>query len=95
MSHLVSRPFIAAAVLAAQPGFGTLLHIILEQQRSLAGLGVKDDRLCAAVDPAHARGRAGAGRRRCCIGFSRQKTAYAHTGGGAGGRRPGSPRAGR
>ena len=63
-----------------QPGFGTLLHIILEQQVSLASAKAAYDRLCAAVDPLTPAGVLALDddelRR---IGFSRQKTAYART----------------
>ena len=63
-----------------EPGFGTLLHIILEQQVSLASAKAAYDRLCAAVDPLTPAGVLALDddelRR---IGFSRQKTAYART----------------
>jgi DNA-3-methyladenine glycosylase II len=60
------------------PGFGTLLHILLEQQVSLASARVAFDRLRALADPLDAPGLLrlddlqlrGAG-------FSRQKTRYA------------------
>ena len=62
---------------AREPGFATLLHIILEQQVSLASAKTAFDRLCAAIgrpapqmfltlDDAHLK----------AIGFSRQKTRY-------------------
>lgn len=62
---------------AREPGFPTLVHIILEQQVSLASARAAYDRLLAVVSPLtpgrfleldDARLRA--------IGFSRQKTAY-------------------
>ncbi len=60
-----------------EPGFATLLHIILEQQVSLASAKTAFDRLCAAIGPPtpdsfltldDAQLKA--------IGFSRQKTRY-------------------
>ncbi len=62
---------------AREPGFATLLHIILEQQVSLASAKTAFDRLCAAIgspspdgfltlDDAQLK----------TIGFSRQKTRY-------------------
>ncbi len=62
---------------AREPGFATLLHIILEQQVSLASAKTAFDRLCAAIgaptpdsfltlDDAKLK----------AIGFSRQKTRY-------------------
>jgi DNA-3-methyladenine glycosylase II len=62
---------------AREPGFATLLHIILEQQVSLASAKTAFDRLCAAIGPPapqtfltldDAQLKA--------IGFSRQKTRY-------------------
>lgn len=62
------------------PGFGTLVHIILEQQVSLASAKAAYDRLQAAVAPLTPAGFLTLDddelRR---IGFSRQKTAYART----------------
>ena len=63
---------------AREPGFATLVHLILEQQVSLASAQAAFDRLVAAVDEftpnafltlddSHLR----------AIGFSRQKTGYA------------------
>lgn len=59
------------------PGFGTLIHMILEQQVSLASAQAAFDRLCEAVDPLMPQGfltlddDALRG-----VGFSRQKTSY-------------------
>jgi DNA-3-methyladenine glycosylase II len=60
-----------------EPGFATLLHIILEQQVSLASAQAAFDRLLAAADPVTpasflALGDAGL----LAIGFSRQKARY-------------------
>jgi len=62
---------------AREPGFPTLVHIILEQQVSLASAKAAFDRLLAAVDvltPAALLELDGETLRR--IGFSRQKTRY-------------------
>jgi DNA-3-methyladenine glycosylase II len=63
---------------ARPPGFGTLVHIILEQQVSLASARVAFDRLCAEVEPLTPAGVLrldDATLKR--VGFSRQKAAYA------------------
>jgi DNA-3-methyladenine glycosylase II len=63
---------------AREPGFATLVHIILEQQVSLASARAAFDKLCAAVDPLTPAGLLtldDESLRR--IGFSRQKSAYA------------------
>lgn len=60
------------------PGFGTLVHIILEQQVSLASARAAYDRLCVVVDPLTPAGLLAlddAAMRQ--IGFSRQKRDYA------------------
>lgn len=62
---------------ARAPGFGTLVHIILEQQVSLASAKAAFDKLCAEVDPLTPVGVLALDddtlKR---IGFSRQKTIY-------------------
>jgi DNA-3-methyladenine glycosylase II len=63
---------------AREPGFPTLVHIILEQQVSLASARAAFDRLQAAVSPLSPEGLLeldDASLKR--IGFSRQKTRYA------------------
>ena len=58
-------------------GFATLVHIMLEQQVSLASAQAAFDRLCAAVDPLTPDGfLALDDTRLLAIGFSRQKTRY-------------------
>jgi DNA-3-methyladenine glycosylase II len=58
-------------------GFATLVHIMLEQQVSLASAQAAFDRLCAAVDPLTPDGfLALDDARLLSIGFSRQKTRY-------------------
>ena len=60
-----------------RPGFSTLLHIILEQQVSLASARAAFDRLRAAASPlTPARFLEFDDARLKAIGFSRQKTAY-------------------
>ncbi len=60
------------------PGLGTLIHIILEQQVSLASARAAYDRLCAAVQPLTPQGLLALSDAELkAIGFSRQKTAYA------------------
>jgi DNA-3-methyladenine glycosylase II len=44
-----------------EPGFASLLRIVLEQQVSLASARAASDRLCAVVDPLTPRGSAGGG----------------------------------
>jgi DNA-3-methyladenine glycosylase II len=62
---------------AREPGFPTLIHIILEQQVSLASAKAAYDRLLAAASPlTPARFLALDDTRLKKIGFSRQKTAY-------------------
>lgn len=59
------------------PGFPTLLHIVLEQQVSLASAQAAFDRLTAAVDPlTPARFLALSDGELLAIGFSRQKARY-------------------
>jgi DNA-3-methyladenine glycosylase II len=59
-------------------GFATLVHIVLEQQVSLASAGAAFDRLRAAVDPLTPAGfLALTDGELLAIGFSRQKTRYA------------------
>jgi DNA-3-methyladenine glycosylase II len=59
------------------PGFGTLLHIVLEQQVSLASARAAFDRLTAAADPlTPARFLAFSDADLLAIGFSRQKARY-------------------
>lgn len=59
------------------PGFGTLLHIVLEQQVSLASARAAFDRLAAAADPlTPARFLAFSDADLLAIGFSRQKARY-------------------
>jgi DNA-3-methyladenine glycosylase II len=63
---------------ARDPGFGTLIHIVLEQQVSLASAQAAFDRLRAAVDPLTPTGFLALGDRELlAIGFSRQKARYA------------------
>lgn len=59
------------------PGFATLIHMILEQQVSLASAQAAFDRLCEAVDPLTPEGFLALddGELRA-VGFSRQKTSY-------------------
>ena len=60
-----------------RPGFPTLLHIILEQQVSLASARAAFDRLCAAADPlTPARFLELDDATLLAIGFSRQKARY-------------------
>ena len=60
-----------------RPGFGTLLHIILEQQVSLASAQAAFDRLLAAADPLTPSGfLALSDEELLAIGFSRQKARY-------------------
>jgi DNA-3-methyladenine glycosylase II len=63
---------------AREPGFATLIHLILEQQVSLASARAAFDRLRLAVDPLTPAGllRLDDGEL-LAIGFSRQKTRYA------------------
>lgn len=63
---------------AREPGFPTLLHIILEQQVSLASAKTAFDRLCAAIGrpPAPAKFLTLDDAQLKAIGFSRQKTRY-------------------
>jgi DNA-3-methyladenine glycosylase II len=59
------------------PGFGTLLHIVLEQQVSLASARAAYDRLLAATDPlTPQRFLALSDAELLAIGFSRQKARY-------------------
>jgi DNA-3-methyladenine glycosylase II len=59
------------------PGFGTLLHIVLEQQVSLASARAAFDRLTAAADPLTPAGfLAFSDVDLLAIGFSRQKARY-------------------
>jgi DNA-3-methyladenine glycosylase II len=64
---------------ARDPSFGSLVHLILEQQVSLASAQAAFDRLTAAlggsVEPAGLLGLSDAELR--AVGFSRQKTGYA------------------
>ena len=67
----------AAAAVGPRPGFGTLLHIVLEQQVSLASARAAFDRLAAAADPlTPARFLAFSDAELLAIGFSRQKARY-------------------
>jgi DNA-3-methyladenine glycosylase II len=60
-----------------EPGFSTLVYIILEQQVSLASARAAYDRLCIAVDPLNPSGfLALSDVALKSIGFSRQKTSY-------------------
>jgi DNA-3-methyladenine glycosylase II len=60
-----------------EPGFSTLIHIILEQQVSLASARAAHDRLLAAASPLTPRRFLELDDARLkLIGFSRQKTAY-------------------
>ena len=60
-----------------EPGFATLLHIILEQQVSLASARAAFDRLCHAIGPPAPRAFLTLGEVELkTIGFSRQKTRY-------------------
>jgi DNA-3-methyladenine glycosylase II len=61
-----------------EPGFPTLLHIVLEQQVSLASARAAFDRLGAVVDPLTPQGFLRLDDAELlAIGFSRQKTRYA------------------
>jgi DNA-3-methyladenine glycosylase II len=61
-----------------EPGFGTLIHIILEQQVSLASARAAFDRLCQAVSPLTPSGLLELDDETLkAIGFSRQKSGYA------------------
>jgi DNA-3-methyladenine glycosylase II len=63
---------------ARDPGFGTLVHIVLEQQVSLASAKAAFDRLQAVVDPLTPAGFLELDDRQLlAIGFSRQKARYA------------------
>ena len=63
---------------AREPGFPTLLHIILEQQVSLASAKTAFDRLCVAIGPppTPAKFLTLDDAQLKAIGFSRQKTRY-------------------
>ncbi len=62
---------------AREPGFPTLIHIILEQQVSLASARAAFDRLCARANPlTPARFLELTDQELKNVGFSRQKTAY-------------------
>jgi len=62
---------------ARDPGFGTLAHLVLEQQVSLASAQAAFDRLQAAVDPLTPSGFLELDDRELiAIGFSRQKTRH-------------------
>jgi DNA-3-methyladenine glycosylase II len=84
--HLVERDPDLARILknlgpppmwAREPGFPTLVHIILEQQVSLASARAAYDRLLLAVSPLTPRGFLVLDDVQLkAIGFSRQKTAY-------------------
>ncbi len=63
---------------AREPGFPTLVHIILEQQVSLASARAAFDRLCASANPlTPARFLELTDQELKAAGFSRQKSAYA------------------
>ena len=65
---------------ARDPGFATLIHIILEQQVSLASAQAAFDRLQAATSPLTPESLLGLDDDAMrAIGFSRQKTDYART----------------
>lgn len=86
VDHLVARDADLAAIAARfgppplwdrAPGFGTLLHIILEQQVSLASAQAAYDRLRLAADPlTPARFLGLSDAELLAIGFSRQKVRY-------------------
>lgn len=60
-----------------EPGFSTLVYIILEQQVSLASARAAYDKLCVAVDPLNPSGFLALNDTALkSIGFSRQKTSY-------------------
>ena len=60
-----------------EPGFATLIRIILEQQVSLASAKVAYDRLCAEVEPLTPKNFLTLDDARLkAVGFSRQKTRY-------------------
>ena len=62
---------------AREPGFATLLHIILEQQVSLASAKTAFDRLCAAIGPPTPLNFLTLDDLQLkAVGFSRQKTRY-------------------
>ena len=63
---------------AREPGFPTLVHVVLEQQVSLASARAAFDRLRAAADPLTPAALLALDDRRLReVGFSRQKTRYA------------------
>jgi DNA-3-methyladenine glycosylase II len=65
---------------AREPGFATLVHLILEQQVSLASAQAAFDRLLAATDPLTPRALLGLDDQQLlAIGFSRQKARYARS----------------
>ncbi len=86
-SHLAERDPALAGILerfgppplwAREPGFGTLVHLILEQQVSLASAQAAFDRLRAVADPlTPAALMALDDGRLQAVGFSRQKARYA------------------
>ncbi len=86
VAHLADRDSHLAAVVARfgpppmwarEPGFPTLVHVVLEQQVSLASARAAFDRLCAAADPLTPTSFLALDDRRLReIGFSRQKTRY-------------------
>jgi DNA-3-methyladenine glycosylase II len=89
VTHLAARdPDLGVAVArfgpppmwAREPGFPTLVHVILEQQVSLASARAAFDRLRAAADPlTPASFLALDDRRLLEVGFSRQKSRYGRT----------------
>jgi DNA-3-methyladenine glycosylase II len=73
----ILRDFGPPPMWARRPGFSTLIHIILEQQVSLASARAAYLRLRAAIAPVTPRRFLALGDARLkAIGFSRQKTAY-------------------
>jgi len=74
---LIYETFGAPPMWARKPGFATLIHIILEQQVSLASARAAFDRLCEATSPlTPSRFLKLSDTRLRKIGFSRQKTRY-------------------
>jgi DNA-3-methyladenine glycosylase II len=76
LAHIVQR-YGLPPMWAREPGFPTLIHIILEQQVSLASARATFGRLCAAVTPLTPPGFLTLDDAQLkSIGFSRQKTDY-------------------
>jgi DNA-3-methyladenine glycosylase II len=76
LAHIIQR-YGLPPLWPREPGFPTLIHIILEQQVSLASARAAFERLCAAVTPLTPQGFLTLDDAQLkAIGFSRQKTLY-------------------